>query len=505
MATVKHIKIRSANYQAAIDYLTMQHDEFSNKPFLDPDGHMIPRTEYLLNGINCQAETFAEECQSVNHAFGKNNTREEVKAHHYIISFDPSDALENGLTLQKAEDIGMKIAKENFPGHQALVCAHPDGHNGSGNIHVHIVINSLRKFSVPQESYMTQNSDYLAGCKHRSTESFLKFLKQNVMTICQDEGLHQVDLLSPAKIRITEREYWAKRRGQKILDEETSSLKPMTFETEKDLLRHKISSILADSLTLEEFSGKLFSVYGISFHESRGKISYDVPDRERPIRGRQLGADFELDHITAVLSTRVTITHIDPSLRLVVDLQRNIKAMENPNYARKVKITNLQQMSRTLAFLQENKIGSLDELNGLYAMAESDADNIHSSLLKVESNLKKVNILIRNQGQYFANRSVYHQYLQADNKANFRSEHETELLLYEGARKVLRDEYGSHPFPSRKDLLSEKRTLQKERNRLYEEDAVARSRLRSIERIGQNVHTILEPVDQREQDREKNR
>ena len=55
------------------------------------------------------------------------------------------------------------------------------------------------------------------------------------------------------------------------------------------------------------------------------------------------------------------------------------------------------------------------------------------------------------------------------------------------------------------ELLLEKGTLQKERNRLYEEDAAAKSRLRSIERIGQNVHAILEPVDQREQDREKNR
>ena len=172
--------------------------------------------------------------------------------------------------------------------------------------------------------------------------------------------------------------------------------------------------------------------------------------------------------------------------------------MENPIYAKKVKITNLQQMSRTLAFLQENRIGSLVELNDLHAMAESDADTIHSSLLKVESNLKKVKILIRNQGQYFAYRSVYHQYLQADNKAIFRTEHETELLLYEGARKVLRNEYGSRPFPSRKELLLEKGTLQKERNRLYEEDAAAKSRLRSIERIGQNVHAILEPVDQRE-------
>ena len=72
MATVKHIKIRNSNYADAVNYLTMQHDEFTNKPILDDQGNYIPRDEYLLEGINCDPYTFAEECESVNHSFGKN-------------------------------------------------------------------------------------------------------------------------------------------------------------------------------------------------------------------------------------------------------------------------------------------------------------------------------------------------------------------------------------------------------------------------------------------------
>ena len=53
MATVKHIKIYNANYDAATDYLTMQHDEFTNKPILDESGEMMPRDFFLLEGINC--------------------------------------------------------------------------------------------------------------------------------------------------------------------------------------------------------------------------------------------------------------------------------------------------------------------------------------------------------------------------------------------------------------------------------------------------------------------
>ena len=81
--------------------------------------------------------------------YGKNQRREDVKSHHYIISFDPRDGPDNGLTVDRAQELGEKFCAEHFPGHQALVCTHPDGHNHSGNIHVHIVINSLRIEEVP--------------------------------------------------------------------------------------------------------------------------------------------------------------------------------------------------------------------------------------------------------------------------------------------------------------------------------------------------------------------
>ena len=57
-------------------------------------------------------------------------------------------------TVDRAQELGEQFCKEHFPGHQALVCTHPDGHNHSGNIHVHIVINSLRIYEVPLLPYM---------------------------------------------------------------------------------------------------------------------------------------------------------------------------------------------------------------------------------------------------------------------------------------------------------------------------------------------------------------
>ena len=86
-----------------------------------------------------------------------------MKTHHYIISFDPKDAVENGLTMEKAQALGLQFCKDNFPGHPAIVCTHPDGHNSVGNIHVHIVIGSLRVRTVERQTFMDKPCDWEAG------------------------------------------------------------------------------------------------------------------------------------------------------------------------------------------------------------------------------------------------------------------------------------------------------------------------------------------------------
>ena len=159
MAILKHIASKNANYAEIQRYLMFEHDEDTNKPILDENGELIPRKEYIMDGINCDPFTFDMECRELNALYRKNESYDEIKSHHYIISFDPKDATENGLTGEQAQQIGMEYAKKNFPGHQALVCTHMDGHNGSGNIHVHIVLNSLRKYDTCQAMHRTVQAD----------------------------------------------------------------------------------------------------------------------------------------------------------------------------------------------------------------------------------------------------------------------------------------------------------------------------------------------------------
>ena len=126
MATLKHINSKNADYGAAEQYLLFEHDEFTMKPVLDETGRLIPREDYRLSTLNCGGEDFAVACMRANLRYEKNQRREDVKSHHYIISFDPRDGPDNGLTVDRAQALGEQFCKEHFPGHQALVCTHPD-------------------------------------------------------------------------------------------------------------------------------------------------------------------------------------------------------------------------------------------------------------------------------------------------------------------------------------------------------------------------------------------
>ena len=121
MATFKHISSKNADYGAAEQYLTFEHDEFTMRPTLDADGQLIPRDDYRIATLNCGGEDFAVACMRSNLRYGKNQRKEDVKSHHYIISFDPRDGTDNGLTVDRAQQLGEGFCKEHFPGHQAIV------------------------------------------------------------------------------------------------------------------------------------------------------------------------------------------------------------------------------------------------------------------------------------------------------------------------------------------------------------------------------------------------
>ncbi len=395
MATLKHINSKNADYGAAEQYLLFEHDEFTMKPVLDETGRLIPREDYRLSTLNCGGEDFAVACMRANLRYGKNQQREDVKSHHYIISFDPRDGPDNGLTVDRAQALGEKFCAEHFPGHQALVCTHPGGHNHSGNIHVHIVINSLRIEEVPFLPYMDRPADTKAGCKHRCTDAALRYFKSEVMEMCHREGLYQIDLLNGSKNRVTDREYWAQKKGQAALDKQNAPMiaggitpRQTKFETNKEKLRQTIRAALSTATSFEDFSSLLLRE-GVTVKESRGRLSYLTPDRTKPITARKLGDDFDRAAVLAVLeqnAARATEkaaaipeyprhgeTGIQPTkapqtapkqdgVQRLVDIEQKMAEGKGRGYERWATMHNLKQMAATLNVYQEYGFTSPEQL-----------------------------------------------------------------------------------------------------------------------------------------------
>ena len=541
MATLKHINSKNADYGAAEQYLLFEHDEFTMKPVLDETGRLIPREDYRLSTLNCGGEDFAVACMRANLRYEKNQRREDVKSHHYIISFDPRDGPDNGLTVDRAQELGEKFCAEHFPGHQALVCTHPDGHNHSGNIHVHIVINSLRIYEVPLLPYMDRPADTREGCKHRCTNAAMEYFKSEVMEMCHREGLYQIDLLNGSKERITEREYWAAKKGQLALDKENAAreaagqpTKPTKFETDKAKLRRTIRQALSQAASFDEFSSLLLRE-GVTVKESRGRLSYLTPDRTKPITARKLGDDFDRAAVFAVLEQNAARAAEAPArspdpprtikdrlqvaraeiaapkqdgVQRLVDIEQKMAEGKGRGYERWATMHNLKQMAATLNVYQEYGFTSPEQLEAAVDTAYQEMRQTSGELKALETKLQGKKELQR-QVLAYAKTKPARDGLKAQKSekacAAYRQANESDFIIAEAAARYFKA-HGITKLPARKALQAEIEQLISEKDGLYNTYHEQKQRFKELQTVKRNIDQILrreEPHRRKEQSHER--
>ena len=539
MATFKHISSKNANYGDAEKYLTFVHDEFSMKPTLDENGRLVPREDYRISTMNCGEEDFAIACMRSNLRYGKNQKKEDVKSHHYIISFDPRDGTDNGLTVDRAQELGEKFCREQFPGHQAIVCTHPDGHNHSGNIHVHIVINSLRIEDVPLLPYMDRPADTRAGCKHRCTDAAMEYFKAEVMELCHRENLYQIDLLHGSKNRVTEREYWAGKKGQLAIDRENKkrleNREPLIhtrFETDKEKLRQTIRAALSSAVSFDDFAGKLLQ-QGVTVRESRGRLSYLTPDRTKPITARKLGDDFDRTAVLAALEQNaqrtaektLPISEYQPTekgglqrrnapkptpgndgIQRMVDRAAKRAEGKGMGYDRWAAVHNLKQMAATVAAMEQYGY-SPEGLDEALVSANADLQSSAAELKAAEAALREKKDLQKQVLAYSKTRNV-RQGLKAQktDKARkaYRERHESDFIIADAAARYFREQGIKKP-PAYKALQAEIERLTAGKNARYNDYRTKKERVRELQTMKNNLSQMCrgEPSRQKKQEQER--
>ena len=540
LATFKHISSKNADYGAAEAYLTFEHDEFTMKPTLDENGRLVPREGYRLATLNCGEEDFAVACLRSNLRYGKNQKREDVKSHHYIISFDPRDGTDNGLTVDKAQSLGEEFCNEHFPGHQAIVCTHPDGHNHSGNIHVHIVINSLRIEAVPLLPYMDRPADTKDGCKHRCTDAAMEYFKSEVMEMCHRENLYQIDLLHGSKNRVTEREYWAQKKGQLALDKENAAreatgqpTKPTKFETDKAKLRRTIRQALSQAGSFDEFASLLLRE-GVTVKESRGRLSYLTPDRTKPITARKLGDDFDKAAVLALLTQNAhraaeqttaipeyphtqkerlreektaKTAPADNTLQRMVDREAKRAEGKGVGYDRWASLHNLKQMAATHNFLMENELLDLDKLDAAVESSRKALSEARESLRGIEQSISDKKSLRKVVNDYRRTRPTIdaHKKLSGKKAEAYYRANEADFIIYEAALRQLKVLARGKKLPSISKLNTEIEALISEKNAAYNTYRTAKAEYEQLATAKRNAEQILHGTPSRQKKHEQER
>ena len=295
MAILKHISVKNRFYSSAVEYLTCQFDEYTNKPVLDEKGRIQERENYLIAGVNCDVDSFGAECIEVNRLYGKNNSVKDVKAHHYIISFEPNDPI----TMEQALEFGKQWLDAFVPGHQAVVAVHPDGHNGSQNMHIHMVINSVRKYVGKQSRWHDKPCEWKQGCKHKSTGKMMFHAKKWVMEKCIRLGFGQVDLLAKKHMD----NYWVEKR---MMNQNAKDGVGVT--SNRELIRDTIDKLLPFVDSFEQLVECLKFMYSWKIRVTDKTVTFSTPEMKKGIRGDKLGEGYGkaelVERITKVVAER---------------------------------------------------------------------------------------------------------------------------------------------------------------------------------------------------------
>ena len=358
--------------------------------------------------------------------------------------------------------------------------------------------------------------------------------------MCHSEGLYQIDLLNGSKERITEREYWAQKKGQAALDRANAPMiadgitpRQTKFETDKAKLRRTIREALAAASGFDEFAALLLR-HGVTVKESRGRLSYLTPDRTKPITARKLGDDFDRAAVLSVLEQNAARAAEKPAaiaeypgsikdrlrtkkeaknapnndtVQRMVDIAAKRAEGKGRGYEKWATMHNLKQMSATLMLYQQYGFSSPDELDAAISAANTATQESLAGLKGLEAAIREKKELQRNLLGYIGTKPARDGLkAQKSEKARraYREQHESDFIIADTAARYFR-EHGITKLPASKALQREIEQLTVQKNAGYNDYREKRQRAQELQTVRRNIDQILRgaPSQQKKHEQER--
>ena len=175
---------------------------------------------------------------------------------------------------------------------------------------------------------------------------------------------------------------------------------------------------------------------------------------------------------------------------LLVDVQAKLAEGKNIGYARWAKKYNLKEMSKTLIFLQEKKIGSIEEMQERVDAATAHYHELGDSIKASEKRLAEIAVLKAHIINYAKTRPVYDAYRKTGYSKRFLETHRTEITLHKAAKAAF-NEANLKKLPKVKELDAEYSKLLTEKKAVYLDYRKVKEEMQELLRAKKNVELFF--------------
>ena len=410
----------------------------------------------LVSSYKCSPLTIDEEFMLTKRQYDLVNGRRQksdVIAYQIRQSFRPGE-----ITAEEANKVGYELAMRFTKGKHAFVVA---THTDRQHIHNHVIFNSTA----------------LDGSRKFRDFFFSALAVQRLNDlICLE---HQLSVIEKKPYR---------ERQKRVL------------YPPKESNRDKLCSVI-DGILLNEkpanFEAFLQKLEQQGYEIKRGKhTSVKGARQKRFIRFRTLGAGYSEDEIKAVLEGKAKHQPYqkkqpkEQPFQLLVDIQGKMAEGKSVGYKKWATKFNLKEMSKTLLFLQEQKIGSAEELRERAAAATERYHAMGDSIKAAEARLTEIAVLKTHIINYAKTRSAYDAYRKSGYSKKFLDAHREEITLHKAAKAAF-DEAGLQKLPKVKELDAEFVELLTKKKAAYPDYRKARNEMQELVRAQKNVERFF--------------
>ena len=421
----------------------------------------------LVTGYQCDPMTVDEEFMLSKRQYEQitgRRQKHEVIAYQIRQSFKPGE-----ITPEEANRLGHELALRFTKGKYAFIVA---THTDRAHVHNHIVFNST-------------SIDATRKFKNFWLSSFA--LQRVSDLICLENGL-SVIAPKPYKERTKRTEYPRRVKNRDVLCEDIDLIlqkKPESFDAFLQELQQ---------LNYEIKYGKHISVRGKNQTRFIRLSSLEDGYTEADLRAHFLG---QREHKPA--AKQRSRTNARP-FNLVIDIQSKLQS-KGVRYQRWASVYNLKQMSKTLLFLRDHKIESMEQLDQMVMQQVAKRDALLTSIQQSEKRLAEIGTLKKHIINYSKTRSTYEEYRKAGYSKKFLEAHREEITLHKAAKAAF-DELGVKKLPKVKELSIEYAEVLTAKKRAYAEYRQVKNEAQELLLAQRNIASLYD-AERKEEERKR--